>query len=170
MEIRTEGARNLFAYWDGLRAGRPLPRATDIDLVDIAPLLPDVVIYAATPDNDFRFRFFGTALVRAIGTDLTGLHFREIMEQSDAAESIEIFSRLLAKPCAAVNVYQPTALEGGDHETEHLLLPLSDKNGVGVEFLCHAKIVAAGGEPKTFDTSSFSGQKIIHQQVMPLGQ
>lgn len=170
MELRTEGARELYAYWDKLRTGRALPRATEVDLVDLAPILPNVMIYAATDDDDFRFRFFGTGLVRAVGADLTGLRITDIMDNPDAAESINIFTQILTRPLAAVNLYQATAHEGGDYESEHVLLPLGDKNGVGIEILCHAKRVSASGDSKTFEAGSFSGLKIIHQQVMELGQ
>ncbi|MBL4864436.1 MAG: PAS domain-containing protein [Rhodobiaceae bacterium] len=170
MEIRTEGARELYAYWDKLRTGRAMPRATEVDLVDLAPILPNVVIYAATDDNDFRFRFFGTGLVRAVGADLTGLRITDIMDSPNATESINGFTQILAGPLAAVNLYQATAQEGGDYESEHLLLPLGDKNDVGIEILCHAKRIEGSGDSKTFEADAFSGLKIVHRQVMELGQ
>lgn len=169
MELKTEGARILYAYWDSLRAGRPLPCSSDIDLVDIASILPNTIIYSATADNDFRFRFFGTALVRAVGADLTGLRISDIMEKEDAIDSNEGFMKILAGSLAAANLYHSTAQEGGDHESEHLLLPLADANGKGVEILCHAKRVARANEPKTFAAGAFSGLKITQQQVVALG-
>ena len=170
MEMRTAGARELYAYWDSLRIGRPLPRSTDIDLVDIPSILPNVMIYAATTDNDFRLRFFGTALVRAVGADLTGLRLTDVMEKLDATETINGCLRILSGPLAMVNRYQSTAQEGGDYESEHLLLPLGDANGAGTEILCHAQKIDSMDDPKTFEAGSFSGRKIIHQQVMELGQ
>ncbi len=168
MELKTKGARILYEYWDALRAGRQLPCSTDIDLIDIASILPYVMIYTATDDGDFRFRFFGTALVHAVGADLTGLCISDVMEKRDAVESNRDFKKLLNDPCVAINLYQVTANEGSTHETEHLLLPLANPNGRGIEILCHAKRLTQTNSPMTVEVGSFSSQKVAHQQMIPL--
>ena len=59
-------------YWFKKRAGRLAPTRADIDPVDIAPLLPRVMLVDVSTDPvDFRFRLAGTGLFKIHGAELT---------------------------------------------------------------------------------------------------
>lgn len=67
-------------YWRVQAEGRLAPPLTDFHLDDIPPpLLPRMsVLDFVGPPFDFRYRFFGTELVRIAGADLTGRqHFAD---------------------------------------------------------------------------------------------
>jgi hypothetical protein len=64
--------QSALAYWQQKRAGRLAPMRTDIDPVEIAPLLPRVMLVDVSTDPiDFRFRLSGTGIFRIHGTELT---------------------------------------------------------------------------------------------------
>ena len=58
--------RELLAYWEGKRAGRPFPARSDVSPADIVSHLPSVFLVDAVPPAlgvaDFRVRLMGTAL------------------------------------------------------------------------------------------------------------
>jgi len=59
-------------YWERKRGGRLAPVRADIDPVDIAPLLPRVMLVDVTGDPlDFRFRLAGTGIFKVHGAELT---------------------------------------------------------------------------------------------------
>src|SRR5580658_1065080 len=44
-EPRDPNLHALYAYWNTLRGGRPLPRRADIDPTEIPKLLPQILMY-----------------------------------------------------------------------------------------------------------------------------
>jgi|GEM_PF-2498492 len=164
MNLKTEGAQVLYSYWDRLRDGRLMPRATEFDLLEIASILPNIMIHTHNDKNGFDFKFFGTALVRSVGADLTGLELSDVLEKIDVEKSIAEFNRVITEPIALVSRFNASASEGGDYESEHLMLPLANETGVGSEIVTHAKRIIGQYDPRTFPVGAFSGQKIIDQE------
>jgi hypothetical protein len=59
-------------YWQLKRGSRLAPARADIDPVEIAPLLPRVMLVDVSTDPvDFRFRLAGTGIVKIHGAELT---------------------------------------------------------------------------------------------------
>ena len=59
-------------YWQHKRAGRLAPMRADIDPVEIASLLPRVMLVDVSTDPvDFRFRLAGTGIFKIHGAELT---------------------------------------------------------------------------------------------------
>jgi hypothetical protein len=74
LEDRDIDADLRFAldYWFEKRGGRLAPTRADIDPVDIAPILPRVMLVDVSTDPvDFRFRLAGTGLFKIHGAELT---------------------------------------------------------------------------------------------------
>lgn len=66
-------------YWRRKRAGRLAPQRADIDPVDIAPVLPRVMLVDISTDPiDFRFRLSGTGIFRIHGAELTNRRARDL--------------------------------------------------------------------------------------------
>lgn len=79
VEPRERKLKELLAYWEGKRAGRPMPARTDIDPVEIPALLPHVILVdTAERLEDFRYRLFGTEACRGFAHDRTGVRFAEL--------------------------------------------------------------------------------------------
>jgi hypothetical protein len=68
--------RMLYRYWDERRGTRRWPSRSDIDPLDLKPLLGRLVLLETVRDGDapprFRYRLFGTAFVDWFGFDMTG--------------------------------------------------------------------------------------------------
>jgi hypothetical protein len=77
--IRSRLVHELHDYWDAKRAGRAMPRKSDIDPSEIKPLLPYVLLgeFAADPVR-LRYRLVGTEVVTVYGVDFTGRWLDEL--------------------------------------------------------------------------------------------
>jgi hypothetical protein len=65
--------RRLLAYWRDKRGDRRRPAWTDINLMDLYKIAPQIMVRDAVDGGrDFRCRFCGTELVRVLGMDTTG--------------------------------------------------------------------------------------------------
>jgi hypothetical protein len=71
--------QQLLEYWLEKRGPRRCPDKADIDPVDLRPLLPDILLYDAAPDDGpFRYRLVGTRATRMIGREARGLTQLEV--------------------------------------------------------------------------------------------
>lgn len=69
-----------YDYWRAKRAGRSMPRRSDIDPADIPTLLPNILITEMLEEGTrYRYRLAGSAVTEAFGRSLTGRYVDEIM-------------------------------------------------------------------------------------------
>jgi hypothetical protein len=69
-----------YDYWRAKRAGRSMPRRSDIDPADIPTLLPNILITEMLEEGTrYRYRLAGSAVTEAFGRSLTGQYVDEIM-------------------------------------------------------------------------------------------
>lgn len=62
----------LFAYWDSKRDGKPMPRRSDIDPVEMRQWLGNLLLIDVTAEGRFVYRLYGTRFVDNFGRDMTG--------------------------------------------------------------------------------------------------
>ena len=62
----------LFAYWDGKRGSRAMPRRSDIDPVEMRQWLGNLLLIDVTVEGKFVYRLYGTRFVDNFGRDMTG--------------------------------------------------------------------------------------------------
>lgn len=80
--------RELAAYFERKRGGREMLDRADIDPVEIARFMPNMIITEAVDEGrDFRTRLFGTALVELLGEERTGKLLSEFAEEGTAYSS-----------------------------------------------------------------------------------
>ena len=71
--------RALHGYWNAKRRARAMPARSDIDPVDLPPLLPNLMLVDVAGDPlRFRFRLVGTEIVSRHGMELTGRDLEDI--------------------------------------------------------------------------------------------
>lgn len=133
---RHEELRQLYVYWLAKRGSRRAPSRADIDPVELARLLPHVVLLDVEQSPlRFRFRLVGTAVAKGFNVDPTGTYFDE-MEHTP--EQRELNQRLMAvadwgPPLSGTWDY--TGADGRHVSYERLALPLStDGNTVDMLF------------------------------------
>jgi hypothetical protein len=67
------GSRQLFRYWETLRAEKAYPRREDVDFAAIKAVLPDLVIIERDHlRKSFRYRLAGSRVCALFGANLTG--------------------------------------------------------------------------------------------------
>jgi hypothetical protein len=127
-DFRSARLRDLYLYWDGIRAGRAMPARPDVDPYAIKPLLPhvmmlDVVDGPAQPR--FRFRLIGTAITTYAGRDWTGRFVGE-GSYGDHADRLTIPHRQVVRTGRPFRNEQYAPWYGKEYQYyERVLLPLS---------------------------------------------
>src|SRR5690606_39909384 len=81
--MRHEGTVALFQYWNRLRDGRPAPRRTEIEPVDIKSLLADTYIIETDARGEAVFRLAGTRLCATFGRELKSFAFTSLWAPKD---------------------------------------------------------------------------------------
>ncbi|WP_119305087.1 PAS domain-containing protein [Dongia deserti] len=150
----------------GKRQGRFAPSRSDIEPLDLVPILPRIMLADVIPDPlDFRYRLSGTAIADVHGTELTGLaprdlkpseygrlidgHYRQcVMERRPLMHLIMLDSARLGDAGAVEIRSASTGLEGMDWLSKagtapHRPLRLCIEGGA---WPCNAGVVSRVGE------------------------
>jgi hypothetical protein len=73
VQMLHAGSRKLFRYWEALRAERPCPNRSDIDLRQIVEIIPNMVILNwNVGDKTWLYRLAGTEVCNLMDRNLTG--------------------------------------------------------------------------------------------------
>ena len=73
------GSQLLYAYWQRKLNGRCMPARSDIEPLDLKPVLSQLLLLDVQREPlDFRFRLAGTRTYDIFGVDLTGHSLRDI--------------------------------------------------------------------------------------------
>lgn len=136
--IESPRLRELHAYWDDRRAGKPMPSRADIDPLDIPRLLPHLILVDVAPGTKrLRARLVGTKVVEMYGRDYTGEYFDEIDfgHRRAAIEHDYVTCLETRQPYVSEHSFWTTG--GALFRSERLILPLSD-DGTAVSMLLSA--------------------------------
>ncbi|AWZ02518.1 MAG: PAS domain-containing protein [Rhodobiaceae bacterium] len=146
MDLKTEGARTLLAYWESQKGDGRLPSTAHLDLVDLAPILSNMVIYEHG-GGDFTTRFFGTEMVRRLGVDLTGTKTSTFMELPFGKLIIDHLNQVISGPAMLTSEYHSQTNEGPVLEIEQIMLPWENEEGQAQCVLSH--VTRTSGEDST---------------------
>ena len=72
-------AQALLDHWSSLRHGRDVPDRADIDPAAIRGQLPHLFMLDVLPEQAYRFRLAGTAIVARLGFDPTGKQVSDLI-------------------------------------------------------------------------------------------
>ena len=127
--------RNLYDYWNARRGARFMPARSDLDPVDLKPILPVLILIDVVTDaRRYVYRLVGTREVEMRGSDPTG----KAVQDAYYAESPEETALYLdcvvrtREPVLYRGTYQP--LSTRTLREEVLFLPLS-KDGETVNMV-----------------------------------
>ncbi len=142
--------RFLLDYWTRLAAGREMPRADEIDAVDMRPALGFIILVDVVESGaNFRYRLFGSTLVAASGFDMTG----RLLTEHKASPHVHGF--YLAAYRAALRRREPLFTDHGPSHAvrtkawHRLVLPFADDTGAIVRFLVGTIPLSRSGAPLT---------------------
>lgn len=141
-QLRHPKLSGLLAYWTGKRTGETLPSRSDIDPLEMAEWLGNLVLIDVLPDGDFRYRLYGSNFVVKFGKEMTGHSISEL-EPAQQAVIREEYDRARLSRSPTVRRYTAdfevatlvAGYDGEEHATwERLVLPLAS-DGVTVDML-----------------------------------
>jgi hypothetical protein len=102
VQMLHAGSRKLFRYWEALRAERPCPNRSDIDLRQIVEIMPNMVILDWNQRcQTWRYRLIGTEVCNLMNRSLTGedaLSGWDSFERDVVSKSFEI-AKERKQPC-----------------------------------------------------------------------
>ncbi len=126
--------QQLCAYWDERRAGRAMPARADIDPVDFAYALGNVILVDVLhAPMRFRIRLHGTTLATEAGYELTGKMLDELPITEFRALATQSFTAT-ATSGLPFHSSRDRVLDGRRRAYETVMLPMSD-DGTTVNML-----------------------------------
>ena len=102
VQMLHPGSRKLFRYWEALRAERPCPNRSDIDLRQIVEIMPNLAILELDSlHSKWIYRLAGTEICTLMGSTQTGknaLAGWDSFERGVVSKSL-IIAQDRAQPC-----------------------------------------------------------------------
>ena len=133
--MKNAATRDLYGYWDNLRAGRPAPERVDIDPAAIRRVLGDTFIAEIDKSRTFPFRLAGTRMCALLGQELRGASLLDRWTERAALE--ELVMAVSGDMTARVITVTASTLQGHELALELLLLPLHHRGKA------HARILGS---------------------------
>ena len=123
--------RPLLDYWESRRLDRAAPRRSDIDPLDLPPLLlPHVLLIDVRHDPlDFRYRLAGTAADTIHGQSLRGVRILDLRPEPFAQTLHGDLVRMAGDLAIQFTLLSFTNREGKTRRYRVLRLPLCDDAG-----------------------------------------
>jgi len=165
VEIDLDGAltpdlRIALEYWRAKKGQRLAPTRADIDPLDIAALLPRVMLVDVSVDPlEFRYRLAGTGIVRVHGVELTHTRPRDLMPAAYGELVHRHYEDAVARRAPLAHRFL-LELEAQRCGYFRIILPLSDDGACinrlmtvasyeeGTQALCDCFRSARGGEAR----------------------
>jgi hypothetical protein len=130
------GSRQLFRYWETLRAEKAYPRREDVDFAAIKTVMPDLVVIERDHlRKSFRYRLAGSRVCALFGSNLTG---KDLFANWDHFET-DVIRRHLE---ITLTRFQPAVIRmrlTTDHEqqlaAELVVLPVQMQNSNRVQLI-----------------------------------
>ncbi|MDA0655231.1 MAG: PAS domain-containing protein [Proteobacteria bacterium] len=133
VDIEHPKLLSLLAFWESKRGGRRMPRRSDIDVLELAPWLGNLILMEVVGSGeDFIYRVYGTNLVRMIQHDLTNKSTTNLKSEARLAVVAE-YSEVAASG-QPLYVRQRRTVMKGQLMLSKLVVPLSE-NGERVDRL-----------------------------------
>ncbi len=123
--MKHQVTKNLYNYWDTLRARRPAPMRQEIEPSDIRHILGDTFILEAVDPTTYNFRLAGTRMCSAYCRELKGRNFLSLWTDKDHEAMTTLLAAITQDAAAAVVGVEGVSERGQTLSAEVLLLPLA---------------------------------------------
>jgi hypothetical protein len=135
LDIVNPRLQRLCAYWSEKRGGRAMPSRDDIDPVELAFIIGNLILVDVLDGDppDFRIRLHGTVLSQRVGYELTGKMLADMPAPEFRARSRRSFLRV-ARTAQPLHARRDRVMDGRVHRYEALILPLS-RDGARVDMI-----------------------------------
>lgn len=136
-EAKSEKIAWVLHYWQEKKGARPFPARSDLNPREMTKFLSCVQIYDVVACDTFRARLLGTAVVNAMGKDLTGTTISPTSEHPVARRLFGALQRAMEmRAPVLVTSTKAAAKHAVNQEMETLIAPLSDDGQHINQLLC----------------------------------
>ncbi len=140
--------RFLLRYWTELAGARPMPRAKDIDALEMRAALGYVnLLDVAEGGADFRYRVFGSIVAAACGYDMGGQLVSSLKSKPQIVEFILASYRAASRKGEPLLTVHRPALPGQIAAWHTLVLPLAGGGGTIIRLLVGSVPLERDGRP-----------------------
>jgi hypothetical protein len=130
-------SRELYSYWNRLRAGRRAPERSDLDPAAVRTLLGDILILEFNTRERHVVRLAGTRVCTLLGRELKGQAFSDCFAQEDRQDLTAMLDHVAAAAQPAVSGIRGETVDGRSLNLEFLTLPLRHRGRT------HARLLGA---------------------------
>ena len=137
MRIEHPTLQRLFDYWESKRGARKMPSRADIDPLDLAFVIGNVIlidVIAGSPLG-FRIRLHGTNLTERVGYELTGKMLDEL-PQAEFRDLARLSFTKVAATAEPLHALNDRILDGQVRRYETIILPMSSDGSQVDMLLC----------------------------------
>jgi hypothetical protein len=161
--------KDLFNYWEHLRADRLAPTRSEIDPRKIKGTLEHTFILETATQNSPRFRLAGIEVCDLLGMELRGMPGHALFEEVDRDRFNHITSQVLNTPQIAELRLDGQLAGGRCVQGRMILLPLQDENTSLTRILGAVTLDRELLRPPVrFSISKESVTRILSPREMPL--
>ena len=127
---------SIFDQWNELRGNCFAPNYADFELNDLDnEILPYCAVVDVLPDGlNFKYRFWGTALVEITNLEMTGKYAQDLKPKSLAEAGVKAYADVLELRTATVTTILMQQVYGVTAKTISLRLPMSS-NQTDIDFI-----------------------------------
>lgn len=130
LSVKNPALARLYAYWDGKRGKRAMPRRDEIVPEDIRDLLAHAfLIDVSETEPRFRFSICGPEVASLFDMDLTGCALEDIDLASEYRAIVHDYTLAADGRRALCSRHRFASHSGRRMEYERVLLPLQDAAG-----------------------------------------
>lgn len=161
--------KDLFAYWENLRADRIAPTRSEIDPRKIKGTLEHTFVLEASANGSPRFRLAGIEVCDLLGMELRGMPSHALIEDVDRDLFNQILFDVLSTPHIAELRLNGQLAGGRSVQGRMILMPLQDELGnlsriLGAVTLDRELL----RPPVRFSIAKKTTKRIVSPQQMPL--
>ena len=158
----------LYAYWNGLRAGRVAPSRLEIDPSRIGSILPEIFLIERADAATYSYRLAGTRLCEIFGRELRGTNLLDGWTAADRALLARDLTLTCEQAAATHFVMEGSAGNARRVQLETLVLPLMHA-GDAIERVIGA--TSAIASPHWLGHDRFIDKRLLsHEPIWPDGR
>ena len=122
--MRLSVSKELYAYWNALRAGRGAPERNDVEPGAIRGILADTFVLDFDAGSGFPFRIGGSRLNALFLQELRGVSFLKLWREPDWPEIRSVLRDVADQSLPSLLYAEARPPGAGPLEIEVILLPL----------------------------------------------
>lgn len=153
----------LYAYWDGLRAGRVAPERLEIDPSRIGSILPEIFLLERVDTANYCYRLAGTRLCEIFGAELRGTNMLDGWSAADRAVLARDLKLTCEQGAATLLTVEASAGSSRRVQLEAILLPLTHTNNMGGRVIGAMSAIAS---PHWLGHDRLRDKRLVHHELV----